>query len=284
MNYNNSEHLNQLLSFQIEDTNEIFYINTYYSPQQLGELFCYQFNLDLTNAKLITQKLLKIIESASHLPQYQYLNEYYERHNDTKCQSNIQFKQSYKLDEFLFDKPQLFDRNKLFQRKIQQNIENIRQQQDQALSIQCTFNPKLNYPNQSQDFNRYQHLYQKGLLKQLERNKNKHIHIDKLDQVDDNCTFQPAINQNYKYQKQKNENLPSQLNIMIKTHLLKQNLYYYQLFQLLDSNNDGLISKNEIDISQLNQQEINHLMPLLMKIEEEDLELDYNQFIKIQLN
>ncbi|CAK88216.1 unnamed protein product (macronuclear) [Paramecium tetraurelia] len=256
MNYNNTEHLNQLLTLQIQDTSEIFYINTVYTPQQLGELFCQQFSLDLANAKLITLKLLKIIESASHLPQYQYLSEYYERHCDRKCQSNIQFKQSYKLVEFFFDKPQLFDRNELFQRKTQQNIENIRQQQDQALSIHCTFNPQLNYSNNSQDFNRYQQLYQKGLLKQLERNKSKHIHVDKLDQLDDNCTFQPAINQNYKYQKIKNENLPSQLNLMIKTHLLKQNLYYYQLFQLLDSNNDGLISKDEIDISQLNQQEI----------------------------
>ncbi|CAD8056462.1 unnamed protein product [Paramecium sonneborni] len=284
MKYNNQEHLNQMLSIYIQDTMQIFYVNTVYSPTQLAQQFCSQFNLDQINVKLIIQNLLKIIESASKLPQYSYLIQYYQNYTDMKPQSNISFKQSYKLCEFLQDQPQLFYRTQQFQRKIQQNIENIRQQMDQVLSTHCTFNPQLNYSNQQQDVNRYLNLYQKGLLKQIKRNQSKQTQVDILDQIDDNCTFEPSINKNFKFQKQKSENTPSQLNFMIKNHLLKQKQYYHQLFQLLDSNNDGLISKNEIDISQLNQQEIQHLMPLLMKIEKENLELDYNQFITIQLN
>ena len=56
-----------------------------------------------------------------------------------------------------------------------------------------------------------------------------------------------------------------------------------QLFDTLDSNHDGLISHENIDISQLSNEMLDKLTGFLVRLENEKLELSFDQFY-IDLN
>ena len=56
-----------------------------------------------------------------------------------------------------------------------------------------------------------------------------------------------------------------------------------QLFDTLDSNHDGLISHENIDISQLSNEMLDKLTGFLVRLENEKLELSFDQFV-IDLN
>ena len=55
------------------------------------------------------------------------------------------------------------------------------------------------------------------------------------------------------------------------------------LFELLDNDYDGYISSHKIDISGLSNELLDVLTPLLLKIEEHQLVLDFDKFVEITL-
>ncbi len=59
---------------------------------------------------------------------------------------------------------------------------------------------------------------------------------------------------------------------------MKQN-QLQKIFSLLDSDNDGQISANLIDITQLSTEALETFAPLLCEMEEADLTLDQKTFI-----
>ena len=79
------------------------------------------------------------------------------------------------------------------------------------------------------------------------------------------------------YKKSK-KNLKSD-KILLKSHKAK----LAKIFEMLDSDYDGYISAQKVDLSQLSNEILDILTPLLLKIEEHSLNIDFDQFVDIVL-
>ncbi|CAK85284.1 unnamed protein product (macronuclear) [Paramecium tetraurelia] len=255
-----------MLSILILDKMEEFQINSMFTPQQLGVQFCTQFGLNLTNLHLVTENLIRFIQSASVLPQYSNIAQCYEKYFNVR-QKITPFKSSYQLSEFLVENKIKFEKSHSQNNLHSVQKENLQQFQRNQFINQQPFKQIADNCQTFREKNRFENLYLKGKIKQMERNKSRQKHIDKLDVLDENCTFRPNTRV---LQKQNQQSLQ-----------IKQEKYYQQIFDCLDNDKDGVISKNCIDISKLNVNDVNNILGVLLKIENESLELNYNQFIQL---
>ncbi|CAD8061280.1 unnamed protein product [Paramecium sonneborni] len=240
---NNLEFFDQFLSIFILDNMQEFKIDIMLTPQQLGIQFCEQFGLNLNNLQKVAQNLIRFIQAASEKPQYSQLTKCYEKYFGEREEMGFPFKSSYELSEFLVENKFKFKKSKSQSNLVSMQKENLQQIQKNNVIIQQPNKQLFKNRQNFDEKNRFENLYIQGKLKQIERNKSRQTHIDKLDVIDDNCTFRPNTKINRQNQQSEKINLSTQL---------KQEKYYKQLFNYLDNDKDGMISKNCIDISKLN--------------------------------
>jgi hypothetical protein len=88
--------------------------------------------------------------------------------------------------------------------------------------------------------------------------------------------------QKHRYEEEIKEKRSGTKSINMSTQIV-ENLLFRQissLFELLDSDLDGMISANRIDITRLEARKLALLTPLLVEMEELNLELDKENFIE----
>ena len=135
------------------------------------------------------------------------------------------------------------------------------------------FNPKITQYENAQNIDRkaqgYKNVYE-ALHEEARILKDKKQNLKKI-KKQQNKLVEEQYRQNSKNHKSD--------KILLKTHIHKLK----KIFELLDSDYDGYISAQKIDLSSLPNSLLDIMTPFLLKIEEHELQIDFQQFSKIVL-
>lgn len=157
--------------------------------------------------------------------------------------------------------------------KKRQEIKFFQEQYDQA-NNQEFFKPKISQYETQYNTDRKLQGY-KSVFEALHHEAK--ILNDKKQNLKDNYQKQTKlISQQYIESKK----CPNSEAILLKVHRERLS----QLFQALDHDYDGYISAAKISIASLSNELLDVLTPLLLKIEEHSLQLDFEQFVQIVMD
>ncbi|KAM3136760.1 hypothetical protein pb186bvf_011205 [Paramecium bursaria] len=250
-------------------------IKQFDTPLQIAHKFCVENKIPIRYLKRISQTIIGIIHSSNN-PKLKDFKQY------LKDPPEVPFKQSYTVEELIngFQNDEnyySFQQQKLddISKRLYQNILSPSPEIPQITYSQTTKNvsllqkqlkPMKTFNNQSAEKLNKSAIHRQSVTNFFQSSNKKVIPVKKTPQKSQN-TLNRSLSNGKRSKTETNDD-----------KFYKQTL---KLFQLMDSDKDGLISPQRIELTKVSDEALNYLIQVLLEIDQNKMQLNSQQFYQL---